>query len=76
VDFAGLDLLLIFLPIFLVVVVLARGTLTRGWRIVRVMGSKMTRLSPRQDVRAETGVAVTETIAGARARARFERLAG
>jgi len=35
------------------------GTLTGGWRIVRTMGSKITRLSPQQGFCAETGGALT-----------------
>jgi PiT family inorganic phosphate transporter len=36
---------------------MALGTLLGGWRIVRTMGSKITRLSPMQGFCAETGVA-------------------
>jgi PiT family inorganic phosphate transporter len=35
------------------------GTLTGGWRIVRTMGSKITRLTPQQGFCAETGGAIT-----------------
>src|SRR3954462_12206835 len=35
------------------------GTLVGGWRIVHTMGSKITRLTPRQGFCAETGGAVT-----------------
>src|SRR5204862_6097870 len=35
------------------------GTLMGGWRIVRTMGSKITRLSPVQGFCAETGGALT-----------------
>jgi inorganic phosphate transporter, PiT family len=35
------------------------GTLLGGWRIVRTMGSKITRLTPTQGVCAETGGAIT-----------------
>jgi PiT family inorganic phosphate transporter len=35
------------------------GTLTGGWRIVRTMGSKITRLSPQQGFCAETAGAIT-----------------
>jgi inorganic phosphate transporter, PiT family len=35
------------------------GTLTGGWRIVRTMGSKITRLTPVQGFCAETGGAIT-----------------
>ncbi len=35
------------------------GTLFGGWRIVRTMGSKITRLTPMQGFCAETGGAIT-----------------
>jgi PiT family inorganic phosphate transporter len=35
------------------------GTLVGGWRIVKTMGSKITRLSPMQGFCAETGGAIT-----------------
>jgi PiT family inorganic phosphate transporter len=35
------------------------GTLMGGWRIVRTMGSKITRLTPMQGFCAETGGAIT-----------------
>ena len=38
---------------------MALGTLFGGWRIVRTMGSKITRLTPMQGFCAETGGAVT-----------------
>jgi PiT family inorganic phosphate transporter len=38
---------------------MAAGTLAGGWRIVRTMGSKITRLSPQQGFCAETGGAIT-----------------
>jgi inorganic phosphate transporter, PiT family len=38
---------------------MALGTLFGGWRIVRTMGSKITRLSPMQGFCAETGGAIT-----------------
>ena len=38
---------------------MALGTLAGGWRIVRTMGSKITRLSPMQGFCAETGGAIT-----------------
>jgi inorganic phosphate transporter, PiT family len=38
---------------------MALGTLVGGWRIVRTMGSKITRLTPMQGFCAETGGAVT-----------------
>ena len=39
--------------------VMGLGTLTGGWRIVRTMGSKITRLTPVQGFCAETGGAIT-----------------
>jgi PiT family inorganic phosphate transporter len=39
------------------------GTLTGGWRIVRTMGSKITRLTPVQGFCAETGGAITLFVA-------------
>jgi PiT family inorganic phosphate transporter len=39
--------------------VMALGTLFGGWRIVRTMGSKITRLTPMQGFCAETGGALT-----------------
>jgi PiT family inorganic phosphate transporter len=38
---------------------MALGTLAGGWRIVRTMGSKITRLSPMQGFCAESGGAMT-----------------
>jgi inorganic phosphate transporter, PiT family len=38
---------------------MALGTLAGGWRIVRTMGSKITRLTPMQGFCAETSGAVT-----------------
>ena len=38
---------------------MALGTLSGGWRIVRTMGSKITRLTPMQGFCAETGGALT-----------------
>lgn len=38
---------------------MALGTLFGGWRIVRTMGSKITRLTPMQGFCAETGGAIT-----------------
>jgi PiT family inorganic phosphate transporter len=38
---------------------LALGTLSGGWRIVKTMGSKITRLTPMQGFCAETGGAIT-----------------
>jgi PiT family inorganic phosphate transporter len=38
---------------------MALGTMFGGWRIVKTMGSKITRLTPMQGFCAETGGAVT-----------------
>jgi PiT family inorganic phosphate transporter len=38
---------------------MALGTLAGGWRIVKTMGSRITRLSPQQGFCAETGGAIT-----------------
>jgi PiT family inorganic phosphate transporter len=38
---------------------MAFGTLFGGWRIVKTMGSKITRLTPMQGFCAETGGAIT-----------------
>jgi PiT family inorganic phosphate transporter len=38
---------------------MAAGTLAGGWRIVKTMGSKITRLTPMQGFCAETGGAIT-----------------
>src|SRR5216684_2513279 len=40
-------------------IAMALGTLAGGWRIVRTMGSKITRLTPVQGFCAETGGAIT-----------------
>jgi inorganic phosphate transporter, PiT family len=40
-------------------VAMGLGTLSGGWRIVRTMGSKITRLTPMQGFCAETGGAIT-----------------
>lgn len=42
---------------------MALGTLLGGWRIVRTMGSKITRLTPMQGFCAETGGAITLFVA-------------
>jgi PiT family inorganic phosphate transporter len=42
------------------------GTLSGGWRIVRTMGSRITRLQPVGGVAAETGAAITLFFASAR----------
>jgi len=39
--------------------VMGLGTLVGGWRIVKTMGSKITRLTPMQGFCAETGGAIT-----------------
>lgn len=39
-------------------VAIAAGTLSGGWRIVKTMGSKITRLTPAQGFSAETGAAM------------------
>ena len=39
------------------------GTLFGGWRIVKTMGSKITRLTPMQGFCAETGGAITSFLA-------------
>jgi len=44
---------------------MAAGTLFDGWRIVRTMGSKITRLTPMQGFCAETGGAITLFLATA-----------
>jgi inorganic phosphate transporter, PiT family len=38
---------------------MALGTLAGGWRIVKTMGSRLTRLTPMQGFCAETGGAIT-----------------
>jgi PiT family inorganic phosphate transporter len=40
-------------------IAMALGTLAGGWRIVRTMGSKITRLTPMQGFCAETGGSIT-----------------
>ena len=40
-------------------IAMAMGTLAGGWRIVRTMGSKITRLTPMQGFCAETGGSIT-----------------
>src|SRR3954451_21987256 len=42
---------------------MALGTLFGGWRIVRTMGSRITRLAPVQGFCAETGGAITLFVA-------------
>ena len=51
-----------YVPIWVVLTCQAAmglGTLSRGWRIVRTMGSRITRLTPVQGFCAETGGAIT-----------------
>jgi PiT family inorganic phosphate transporter len=40
-------------------IAMAAGTLAGGWRIVKTMGSKITRLTPMQGFCAETGGSIT-----------------
>ena len=51
-----------FVPFWVVItcqIAMALGTLMGGWRIVKTMGSKITRLTPMQGFCAETGGAIT-----------------
>jgi len=51
-----------YVPFWVVIacqVAMAFGTLAGGWRIVRTMGSKITRLTPMQGFCAETGGSIT-----------------
>jgi PiT family inorganic phosphate transporter len=51
-----------YVPFWVVIscqVAMALGTLFGGWRIVKTMGSKITRLTPMQGFCAETGGAIT-----------------
>jgi PiT family inorganic phosphate transporter len=51
-----------YIPLWVVLscqAAMAFGTLFGGWRIVRTMGSKITKLTPMQGFCAETGGAVT-----------------
>ncbi len=51
-----------YVPFWVVIacqLAMAMGTLFGGWRIVKTMGSKITRLTPRQGFCAETGGALT-----------------
>src|SRR5436190_18160899 len=55
-----------FVPLWVVLscqAAMALGTLFGGWRIVRTMGSKITRLTPMQGFCAETGGAATLFVA-------------
>ena len=50
-----------YVPYWVVVscyVAIAAGTMSGGWRIVKTMGSKITRLTPAQGFSAETGAAL------------------
>jgi PiT family inorganic phosphate transporter len=51
-----------YIPFWVVMacqIAMALGTLIGGWRIVKTMGSKITRLTPMQGFCAETGGAIT-----------------
>ena len=51
-----------YVPYWVVIacqIAMAAGTLAGGWRIVRTMGSKITRLTPMQGFCAETGGSIT-----------------
>ncbi|EJW10234.1 putative low-affinity inorganic phosphate transporter [Rhodovulum sp. PH10] len=51
-----------YVPFWVVItcqIAMASGTLLGGWRIVRTMGSRITRLTPMQGFCAETGGAIT-----------------
>jgi PiT family inorganic phosphate transporter len=51
-----------YVPFWVVIacqIAMAAGTLFGGWRIVRTMGSRITRLTPMQGFCAETGGAIT-----------------
>jgi PiT family inorganic phosphate transporter len=51
-----------YVPYWVVIacqIAMAMGTLAGGWRIVRTMGSKITRLNPMQGFCAETGGSIT-----------------
>jgi len=51
-----------YVPFWVVIacqIAMAMGTLAGGWRIVRTMGSKITRLTPMQGFCAETGGSIT-----------------
>jgi PiT family inorganic phosphate transporter len=57
-----------FVPLWVVLscqAAMAAGTLFGGWRIVKTMGSKITRLTPMQGFCAETGGAITLFLATA-----------
>ncbi len=51
-----------YVPFWVVItcqIAMALGTLVGGWRIVKTMGSKITRLTPMQGFCAETGGSIT-----------------
>ena len=51
-----------YVPFWVVItcqIAMALGTMAGGWRIVKTMGSKITRLTPMQGFCAETGGAIT-----------------
>ena len=51
-----------YVPFWVVIacqIAMAAGTLAGGWRIVKTMGSKITRLTPMQGFCAETGGSIT-----------------
>ena len=55
-----------YVPYWVVIacqIAMAAGTLAGGWRIVRTMGSKITRLTPMQGFCAETGGSITLFVA-------------
>jgi PiT family inorganic phosphate transporter len=49
--------------IFLCAAVMALGTFTGGWRIIRTLGMKITKLEPHQGFAAEMAAASTITLA-------------
>jgi PiT family inorganic phosphate transporter len=49
--------------IFLCAAMMALGTLTGGWRIIKTMGMRITKLEPHQGFAAEMAAATTITIA-------------
>jgi len=49
--------------IFICAAVMATGTIVGGWRIIRTMGFKLTKLEPVQGFAAETGAAATIELA-------------
>ena len=55
----GPDFYVPFWVVLLCQAAMGLGTLFGGWRIVRTMGSRITRLTPMQGFCAETGGAIT-----------------